>query len=194
MKSATESSLLILWLSPCDKIAQNWVLWLVPNVLLVVENYLPVTLFWSCSEVVIISDKHCTPGRVRIRKRDNLLKTFSAVATYVTLLPLRFPHLGICDAKKQFLSQTQRERHRLSLRCGDWRELTHLERWQTEEKRSLASSRSGLHSTCNGYEKGFTVFTSKLQSTLPAFLRSTALTTLFCLTNRYQVQADGEAA
>ena len=43
----------ILWLSPCDKIAQNRVLWLFPNVLLVLKNYLPVTiiglwLFFGC--------------------------------------------------------------------------------------------------------------------------------------------------
>ena len=53
----------ILWLSPCDKIAQNRVLWLFPNVLLVLKDYLPVTiiglwLFWPCLEVVIISEKH----------------------------------------------------------------------------------------------------------------------------------------
>ena len=34
----------ILWLLPCDKIAQNRVLWLFPNVLLVLKNYLPVTI------------------------------------------------------------------------------------------------------------------------------------------------------
>ena len=49
----------ILWLSPCDKITQNRVLWLFPNVILVLKNYRPVTIFWPCPEVVIISDKHC---------------------------------------------------------------------------------------------------------------------------------------
>ena len=58
----------ILWLSPCDKIAQNRVLWLLYKCpkfhfstleLLTCDNYWPVTIFWPCPKVVIISDKYC---------------------------------------------------------------------------------------------------------------------------------------
>ena len=58
-----------MWLSPCDKIAQNRVLWLFficPKCpfstleLSPCDNYRPVPIFWPCPEVVIISDKHCT--------------------------------------------------------------------------------------------------------------------------------------
>ena len=56
----------ILW--PCDKIAQNRVLWLLYKYpkfhfstleLLTCDNYWPVTIFWPCPKVVIISDKYC---------------------------------------------------------------------------------------------------------------------------------------
>ena len=59
----------ILWLSPCDKMAQNWVLWLffkcpkfhfITLELSPCDNYQPVTIFWPCPEVVTISDNYCT--------------------------------------------------------------------------------------------------------------------------------------
>ena len=59
----------ILWLSACDKIAQNRVLWLFfkcpkcpfsTQELSPCDNYRPVTIFWPCPEVVTISDKDCT--------------------------------------------------------------------------------------------------------------------------------------
>ena len=58
----------ILWLAPCDKIAQNRVLWLFFKCLKCpfstlelspCDNYRPVTIFWLCPEVVTISDKYC---------------------------------------------------------------------------------------------------------------------------------------
>ena len=56
----------ILWLSPCDKITQNRVLWLFfkcpfsSQELSPYDNYRPVTIFCPCPEVVTISDKHCS--------------------------------------------------------------------------------------------------------------------------------------
>ena len=58
----------ILWLSPCDKIAQNRVLWLFfkcpkcpfsSQELSSCDNYRPMTIFWPCPEVVTISDNYC---------------------------------------------------------------------------------------------------------------------------------------
>ena len=81
-------------LSPCDKIAQNRVLWLFfkcpkypfsTQELSPCDSYRPVTIFWPCPEVVIISDNYCI-GKMCLKSPCTSTSASSAVLAVQGLL------------------------------------------------------------------------------------------------------------
>ena len=105
----------ILWLSPCDKIAQNWVQWLflkcpkfhfISLELSSCDNYRPVTIFWPCPEVVAISDNYCTRQHM-VTMVTIMSPSKPTVASVVAWRPSQYAK----SATAFVVSHSPRERH-----------------------------------------------------------------------------------